>query len=49
VFDDEDPNMGMKKRDVRKEISKIREAINKLSAQVLVVTSIQAEVVDTQN
>ena len=39
VFDDEDPNM--KKRDVKKEVSRIMEAINELSARVLVVTSVQ--------
>jgi hypothetical protein len=36
---DEDPNMRM--RDVNKEISRIMEAINELSARVLVVTSVQ--------
>lgn len=36
---DEDPNMRMK--DVKKEISRITEAINELSARVLVVTSVQ--------
>jgi DNA-directed RNA polymerase subunit RPC12/RpoP len=40
VFD-EDPNM--RKRDVKKEISRIMEAINELSARVLVVTSVQRE------
>jgi DNA-directed RNA polymerase subunit RPC12/RpoP len=39
VFDDEDPNM--RKRDVKKEVSRIMEAINELSARVLVVTSVQ--------
>ena len=39
VFDDEEPNMRMK--DIRKEISRITEAINELSARVLVVTSVQ--------
>jgi DNA-directed RNA polymerase subunit RPC12/RpoP len=38
VFD-EDPNMKMK--DVKKEIAKIRKAINELSTSVLVVTSVQ--------
>jgi hypothetical protein len=38
VFD-EDPNMRMK--DVKKEISRIMEGINELSARVLVVTSVQ--------
>ena len=41
VFDDEEPNMRMK--DIRKDISKITEAINELSARVLIVTSIQQE------
>jgi DNA-directed RNA polymerase subunit RPC12/RpoP len=40
VFD-EDSNM--RKRDVKKEISRIMEAINELSARVLVVTSVQRE------
>jgi DNA-directed RNA polymerase subunit RPC12/RpoP len=39
VFDDEEPNMRMK--DIRKDISRITEAINELSARVLVVTSVQ--------
>jgi hypothetical protein len=39
VFDDEEPNMRMK--DIRKDISRITETINELSARVLVVTSIQ--------
>jgi hypothetical protein len=39
VFDDEDPNM--RKRDVKKEVSRIMEAINELSAKVLVVISVQ--------
>lgn len=38
VFD-EDPNMRMK--DVKKEISRMMEAINEISARVLVVTSVQ--------
>jgi DNA-directed RNA polymerase subunit RPC12/RpoP len=41
AFDDEEPNMKMK--DIRKDISKITEAINELSARVLIVTSIQQE------
>jgi predicted RNA-binding Zn-ribbon protein involved in translation (DUF1610 family) len=41
VFDDEEHNMKMK--DIRKDISKITEAINELSARVLIVTSIQQE------
>jgi hypothetical protein len=41
VFDDEGHNMKMK--DIRKDISKITEAINELSARVLIVTSIQQE------
>ena len=41
VFDDEDPNM--RKRDVKKEVSRIMEAINELSARVLVVTSVQQQ------
>ena len=41
VFNDEEPNMRMK--DIRKDISKITEAINELSASVLIVTSIQQE------
>jgi DNA-directed RNA polymerase subunit RPC12/RpoP len=39
VFDDEESNMRMK--DIRKDISRITEAINELSARVLVVTSVQ--------
>jgi DNA-directed RNA polymerase subunit RPC12/RpoP len=39
VFDDEEPNMRMK--DIRNDISRITEAINELSARVLVVTSVQ--------
>jgi hypothetical protein len=39
VFDDEEPNMRMK--DIRKDISRITEAINELSARVLVITSVQ--------
>jgi hypothetical protein len=39
VFDDEDPNM--RKRDVKKEVSRIMEAIIELSARVLVVISVQ--------
>ena len=39
VFDDEDPNM--RKRDVKKEVPRIMEAIKELSARVLVVTSVQ--------
>ena len=39
VFDDEEPNMRMK--DIRKDISRITEAINELSTRVLVVTSVQ--------
>jgi hypothetical protein len=38
VFD-EDPNM--RRKDIKKELSRIMEAINELSAKVLVVTSIQ--------
>jgi hypothetical protein len=41
VFDDEEHNMKIK--DIRKDISKITEAINELSARVLIVTSIQQE------
>ncbi len=41
AFDDEEPNMKMK--DIRKDISRITEAINELSARVLIVTSIQQE------
>jgi DNA-directed RNA polymerase subunit RPC12/RpoP len=41
VFDDEDPNM--RKRDVKKEVSRIMEAIIELSARVLVVISVQQE------
>jgi DNA-directed RNA polymerase subunit RPC12/RpoP len=39
VFDDEEANARMK--DIRKDISRVTEAINELSAKVLVVTSIQ--------
>ena len=39
VFEDEEPNMRMK--DIRKDISRITEAINELSARVLVITSVQ--------
>lgn len=39
AFDEEDPNMRM--RNGKKEISRIMEAINELSARVLVVTSVQ--------
>jgi DNA-directed RNA polymerase subunit RPC12/RpoP len=39
VFDDEEANARMK--DIRKDISRITEAINELSARVLVVTSVQ--------
>lgn len=39
VFDNEEPHMRMK--DIRKDISRVTEAINELSARVLVVTSIQ--------
>jgi hypothetical protein len=39
VFDDEEANARMK--DIRKDISRVTEAINELSARVLVVTSIQ--------
>jgi DNA-directed RNA polymerase subunit RPC12/RpoP len=41
VFNDEDPNM--RKRDVKKEVSRIMEAIIELSARVLVVISVQQE------
>jgi DNA-directed RNA polymerase subunit RPC12/RpoP len=41
VFDDEDPNM--RKSDVKKEVSRIMEAIIELSARVLVVISVQQE------